>query len=430
MIFVSLGTQNCQFIRLLQELENLIKTFQISDECVVQLGYTSYTSAFFKSFAFVNDVNFSDYIHKADVIVTHAGCGALFNAIKNRKKIIAVARLKKYGEMIDDHQTEIVKKLSEDGHIIDGTDSLINAWKKLENFLPRPFNAPNLVVNNLKQYIDQLYPECPVCSSSMVSISSNYSICKVCHYMSSRLLPGEGMEAEDGLEPVRERNFRHICKIIKKQFPHSKTILDIGSSSGLFLKIACEEGFEVTGLEPTLSLAQETRVNGFNVIDGFFPDAKELSNKVYDILVFNDSIEHIPDIKTVIKAIKEHLNKSNGVVIINLPTSDGIIFKIAFFLNKIGIYKFFDRLWQKNFPSPHLHFFNKYNLELLLKKNNFSLIHSLSFQHYTIKGLWKRVSYRSSLLMSCITWLTMVLCYPIFNKRSNISCCFFSLDEK
>lgn len=48
-----------------------------------------------------------------------------------------MARLHDFNEMADNHQTELVKKLSEGGYIIDGTYSLIKAWPKLEGFTPR-----------------------------------------------------------------------------------------------------------------------------------------------------------------------------------------------------------------------------------------------------------------------------------------------------
>lgn len=51
--------------------------------------------------------------------------------------MIAVARLAKYGEMINDHQTEIVRKLAGEGYILDGTYDLNEAWKKVPSFMPR-----------------------------------------------------------------------------------------------------------------------------------------------------------------------------------------------------------------------------------------------------------------------------------------------------
>jgi UDP-N-acetylglucosamine transferase subunit ALG13 len=156
MIFVSLGTQPHQFIRLLKELEELIKIYNISDEVIVQAGHTKYETKLFKTFDFVDNSTFSEFMDKADVIISHAGSGSLFSAIKRGKKIIAVARLKKYKEHKDDHQTELCQKLSQEGYLIDGTYSVIEAWKKLDNFIPRKFDFSNSITKNIKQYIDSL----------------------------------------------------------------------------------------------------------------------------------------------------------------------------------------------------------------------------------------------------------------------------------
>lgn len=156
MIFVSLGTEIFSFPRLLRELENLINEGGIQEECIVQVGHTNYSSHLFKTVKFVSNSQFTELIQKADIIISHGGSGSLFNAIKKGKKVIAMARLKKYGEMIDDHQTELVKKLSQEGCILDGTNSLIEAYKKLDSFFPKPCIFPNEIVSNLKIYIDGL----------------------------------------------------------------------------------------------------------------------------------------------------------------------------------------------------------------------------------------------------------------------------------
>ncbi|MDR2478791.1 MAG: class I SAM-dependent methyltransferase, partial [Treponema sp.] len=188
--------------------------------------------------------------------------------------------------------------------------------------------------------------------------------------MMSREQPGAGAEVE-AVDATRERNFRRICDIIKKYFPRAKTILDVGSSSGHFLKAARDNGFLATGLEPDVQLAEKTRLEGYDVIEGFFPNAENLADKIYDIIIFNDSFEHIPNFQTVIQGIQNHLDKTKGVVIINLPASDGVLFKTAFLLYKLGIHTPFDRLWQKGFASPHLHYFNVRNLRLLFEHNGF-----------------------------------------------------------
>lgn len=156
MIFATLGTQPLAFSRFLKEIDSLIEVGHISEKVIVQTGYTKYKSEKFEGHDFFSEEEFSKHIRNASVIITHAGYGSLFNAIKAGKKIIAVARLKKYGEMVDDHQLELVHKLVEEGYIINGTDSLVFAWKQLEDFIPRKYDFEHHIVPNLKSFLDSL----------------------------------------------------------------------------------------------------------------------------------------------------------------------------------------------------------------------------------------------------------------------------------
>jgi len=137
MIFVTVGTQPNGFLRCLKEVEQLIEKYDIKEEVVAQIGNTDFKTDKFKTIPFTGENEFKEYISKASVVITHAGSGAIFNSIKAGKKVIAMARLHDFNEMADNHQTELVKKLTDGGYIIDGTYSLIEAWPKLDGFVPR-----------------------------------------------------------------------------------------------------------------------------------------------------------------------------------------------------------------------------------------------------------------------------------------------------
>ena len=154
MVFITLGTQGNQFPRCLQMVEDLIDKLQPNHEFIAQLGNTNYCSSKIKSLEYVPETEFKELIAKADIVITHAGSGALFSAIKQGKKTIAVARLHKYNEMANDHQTELVKKLSEEGYILDGTYSVIDAWKKLDNFTPRECDFECTLPQEIEKIID------------------------------------------------------------------------------------------------------------------------------------------------------------------------------------------------------------------------------------------------------------------------------------
>ncbi len=152
MIYITLGTQGRDFSRCLKMVEQLIIERNIEDEIIAQVGATSYRPNGVRCFEFVQESNYQKYIQDADLIISHAGSGALFSSIKKGKKVIAVARLAEYGEMIDNHQTELVRKLALEGYILDGTYSIIDAWDKLKDFIPRK----NDFTCSIPQRIDSL----------------------------------------------------------------------------------------------------------------------------------------------------------------------------------------------------------------------------------------------------------------------------------
>ena len=113
MIFVTLGSQKFQFNRLLKEVDKLIEHGIIKDDVFAQTGYSDYVPRNFSYKNFLDREEFSDMQKKADLVITHAGTGAIIGAVKSGKKVIAVPRLAKYGEHVDDHQLQIIEQFKE-----------------------------------------------------------------------------------------------------------------------------------------------------------------------------------------------------------------------------------------------------------------------------------------------------------------------------
>lgn len=109
-IFVTVGSQKFQFDRLLKKIDELCKTEIISTNVFAQIGYSSYIPKYYKYKRFLDRNEFETFIKKSDIVITHGGTGAIVNAIKNKKKVIAVPRLSKYGEHVDNHQLQIIEE--------------------------------------------------------------------------------------------------------------------------------------------------------------------------------------------------------------------------------------------------------------------------------------------------------------------------------
>ena len=62
---------------------------------------------------FLDRDEFAEWEEKADIVITHGGTGAIIGAVKKGKKVIAVPRLAKYGEHVDDHQLQLIDQFKE-----------------------------------------------------------------------------------------------------------------------------------------------------------------------------------------------------------------------------------------------------------------------------------------------------------------------------
>lgn len=153
MILVTLGTQHQEFTRLLDYIEKS----KIKDEIIVQAGYTKYKSKKMKMFDFIDYDKMAEYIRDADLIITHGGTGSITGPLKDGKRVIACARLAKYGEHVDNHQTEIVDVFADEGYILklDENIKLDDLIKKAKSFEPKKFesNTSNFIKKLEKELI-------------------------------------------------------------------------------------------------------------------------------------------------------------------------------------------------------------------------------------------------------------------------------------
>ena len=143
MIFVSLGTQDKDFTRLVEKIEELKKSGKIKEEVVVQLGNTKYKSEFIKCIDFMSMEDFDKYLKNSRYLITHGGVGTILTALKYNKKVIAVPRLSKYNEHVNDHQLELIEALSLDNYILGckNLDDLEENINKISKFIPKKYKS-------------------------------------------------------------------------------------------------------------------------------------------------------------------------------------------------------------------------------------------------------------------------------------------------
>lgn len=159
MIFITLGSQKFQFNRLLKAVDDLVETGVLLDEVFAQSGYSDYQPRNYKYMQFLDRDEFAKYESEAEIVITHGGTGAIIGAVKKRKKVIAIPRLSKYGEHVDDHQLQIIDQFKNQ-NLICGLDDCSQLKDGLEYVKKHEFSTyisnTETIIDNIDKFISAI----------------------------------------------------------------------------------------------------------------------------------------------------------------------------------------------------------------------------------------------------------------------------------
>lgn len=143
MIFVTVGTHEQPFNRLLKCIDKMVEDGKIKEEVIMQKGYTDYEPKHCKSSKLMPYEEMQENIKKARIVVTHGGPASFLDPLKYGKIPVVVPRKKEFNEHVNDHQLEFSKEVESrmkniivaetDEEIIDAIVNYDKKIKKLNN---------------------------------------------------------------------------------------------------------------------------------------------------------------------------------------------------------------------------------------------------------------------------------------------------------
>ena len=147
-----------------------------------------------------------------------------------------------------------------------------------------------------------------------------------------------------------------------------KSVLDVGCSEGLFgsaVKQKC--GAEVWGIEPVAAAAEKAKSVLDKVFTGFYEDAIQHIDRTFDLICFNDVLEHMPDPYSALK-LTHRLLSENGMVIASMP-------------NILHYQEFLDIVVKKDFKyvdagimdRTHMRWFTKKSMQRMFEEAGFTV---------------------------------------------------------
>jgi len=238
---------------------------------------------------------------------------------------------------------------------------------------------------------------CPICARAEMARDGHYAHCAACGYWSSDLEPDvantAGPDSEYDLvsyEHTRRANYLRILDALAPRHGAGARMLEIGCADGLFLELAhTHNGYVALGIEPNTKMMANNRF-GQDIRRGFFPHVLAGTER-FDVIALNCVFEHVPDLDAMLESFKAYL-APGGSVMLNVPVSSGFMFHAARALFRVGVRYPFDRIWQKGFVSPHLHYFASENLATLLARHAFELVAETPLALFSLGGIYQRLS--------------------------------------
>ncbi len=164
MIFVTVGTHEQPFNRLVKYMDDLKGKGVLEEEVIIQTGFSTYEPIHCTWSKFLPYQKMTEYAAGAHIVVTHGGPSSIFMPLQSGKIPIVVPRQKKYGEHVNDHQVEFAKQTAQrQGNIIvaedvDALEELLVDYDNLIRSMPSGLHSNNAAFNEkFEKIVDELW---------------------------------------------------------------------------------------------------------------------------------------------------------------------------------------------------------------------------------------------------------------------------------
>ncbi len=156
MIFVTVGTHEQQFNRLVEYIDKLKSSGAIDEEVIIQTGFSIYepkACTWSKLYPYQQMLK---YVEDARIVITHGGPSSFIMPLQIGKIPIVVPRKKEFEEHVNDHQVNFCRIVAErQGNIL-----VVEDVEKLEAVIAeydeRVFAMPAEMRSNNAAFCDEL----------------------------------------------------------------------------------------------------------------------------------------------------------------------------------------------------------------------------------------------------------------------------------
>lgn len=166
MIFVTVGTHEQPFNRLIQYIDNLKRDGVIQEDVVMQTGFSTYTPKYCKYQELYPYKEMEELTKQARIVITHGGPSSFIMPLQEHKVPIVVPRRKEFHEHVNDHQVEFCKTVAKRQKNIlviekidDLKDAILNYDTLVQGLVPETVNNNARFNEEFEQVIGSMFTE-------------------------------------------------------------------------------------------------------------------------------------------------------------------------------------------------------------------------------------------------------------------------------
>lgn len=273
---------------------------------------------------------------------------------------------------------------------------------------------------------ERVEPQCILCDRTLRHIGADFTgkqiyKCDVCEYVCTPIsataetaalyddpeyFDGWGCNLEfdyDRFDPTVHQQVQDYLDFIGKHAP-GKSLLDVGTGSGLLPQMARTRGYEVEGTDLSRHVSENVPPKaGFPIHQGAIEDIKFTRN--YDVITMLHVLEHTSNPWSTLLRCKELLHQG-GYIVVVVPNYQSLDSRIK---DVLSAFKLKSRPYKHLALGHHNWVFSLKSLEILGDKSGLQIVHRQTRQPAWRAGPWHRLSERYGLA----TW-----CWIVYQKVS------------
>ena len=159
MIFVTVGTHEQQFNRLVEEVDKLKEDGTITEDVFIQTGFSTYEPKYCQWSKLISYKEMNNRIKEARIIITHGGPASFIAPLQIGKIPIVVPRQEKFGEHVNDHQLEFVEQIEKRKNSLIPIYNIKELKEKILNYDNIVNKIKEQYSSNTKKFVEKLETE-------------------------------------------------------------------------------------------------------------------------------------------------------------------------------------------------------------------------------------------------------------------------------